>query len=116
MQFGHPIFRRQKKRAVVIVQIGLRAETDLAKVVHVLCDFAALLHPIDGWEKQPNERDDDGHDHEHLDQREACAFLFHQSGYTVLIYTAYKSENRPRDFRQIGSDLPSPGASRPPLP
>ena len=51
MQFGHPIVGRQKKRAIVIVQISLRAEAELAQVVHVLCDLAALLHPVEGWEK-----------------------------------------------------------------
>ncbi len=75
MQQLHPIHSRQKERAVVVIKIHLRSESDLAEIVQVLRDFCFLLRAPKSREEKGDEHGDDGDDDEDFDQGEAGGII-----------------------------------------
>ena len=69
----HPVIRRQEKYGIVIVQIHLRSEADLAKIAQVLRDPRLLLYAGVNRKGDRDQNGDDCDDNEQFDKGEAAA-------------------------------------------
>ena len=57
---------------ILIVEVCLHEDADLAQVAQVFCRFCALKSTSKGWNKDRGESDNDRHYNQHLDQGEGA--------------------------------------------